>query len=367
MHSKEYKYNINQIVNTNNSNIKIIKQIRMGKQNVKGYLYRCLSCSLLHKITEYDLNKKIGCPVCCKDTRKIIKGVNDLWTTHPNIASLLTNKEDGFVVSYGSCQKKLFTCPNCKKTRKYTINQAVETGYVPCINCSDGFSYPEKFFAQFLKQANINYIPQYHFNNSKYRYDFFLCDYCCIVETHGIQHYEESNNFNISLIEQKKIDIEKENFALKNNIINYFQVDCRYSEMNYIKNSIMNSGLLELVKLKNNNIDWNICDVAANSNLLLQTCDLYNNGTTVDEIAEILKISTCTIRRYITKGIKNNICTKQERKSKKVAQYTIDNIFVKTWDSVNAISDYYSVSKYSIYNNLCGNKKTCHGYIFKYA
>lgn len=45
-----------------------------------------------------------GCPVCAN--KVIIKGINDLWTTHPHIAKLLTNEEDGYNVTFGSAKKK---------------------------------------------------------------------------------------------------------------------------------------------------------------------------------------------------------------------------------------------------------------------
>ena len=58
------------------------------------------------KIDEYTWNPiafslyKSGCPVCTN--RVIVRGINDLWTTHPHIAKLLTNQNEGYEIVAGT-------------------------------------------------------------------------------------------------------------------------------------------------------------------------------------------------------------------------------------------------------------------------
>ena len=89
-------------------------------------------------------------------------------------------------------------------------------------------------------------------------YDFFLTKYNTIIETHGIQHYEDyftriSKRARNSSEEQEN-DIIKQELAKNNNINNYISVNCRESNMNFIKNSILNCQLNNLFDLSQ--IDW---------------------------------------------------------------------------------------------------------------
>ena len=84
------------------------------------------------------------------------------------------------------------------------------------------------------KYVNISYA-----NRTDYeKLDIYLPDYNCIIETNGMQHYNHNNNkiFNSDKIKQN--DEEKKRIAIKNGITNYYVIDCRYSEIEYIKNSI---------------------------------------------------------------------------------------------------------------------------------
>ena len=56
-------------------------------------------------------NAKRGCPICVNQL--IVVGYNDLWTTHPEVAKLLDNPEDGYKYSFGSGKKCIFICPEC--------------------------------------------------------------------------------------------------------------------------------------------------------------------------------------------------------------------------------------------------------------
>ena len=57
--------------------------------------------------------KKNGtrCPFCAGN--KVLKGFNDLWTTHPEIANCLVDKDVGYHISYSGHSKQDFICPKC--------------------------------------------------------------------------------------------------------------------------------------------------------------------------------------------------------------------------------------------------------------
>lgn len=62
---------------------------------------------------------KITCPVC--SGRQVSIGVNDLWTTHPELAKMLANNEDGYKYSIGSNKKLEWVCHDCGHTLFYRL------------------------------------------------------------------------------------------------------------------------------------------------------------------------------------------------------------------------------------------------------
>ena len=67
-------------------------------------------------------------------------------------------------------------------------------------------------------------------------------------------------SFNQFLVEEK-IDIDnkiKEQLAKDNGIDNYISIDCSKSECSYIKISIIESGLLNILHTKESSINWAI-------------------------------------------------------------------------------------------------------------
>lgn len=101
-----------------------------------------------------------------------------------------------------------------------------------CPSCS--FSKGEKLIEQYLKENNINFIPQYKFeecrDKRKLPFDFYLPEQNTVIEFHGIQHYEEIpffENKSGGLKELKKRDKIKFKF-------------CKLNKIKYIKISYKN-------------------------------------------------------------------------------------------------------------------------------
>lgn len=241
---------------------------------------------------------------------KVVKGKNDLWTTAPDIAKLLLNPEHGYYLSKQSHKKDDFVCPFCGTISNRIVKSVTNYGF-KCPVCSDGVSYPEKFVANLLKQLNIDFRHDISFewSNSK-RYDFYIKDLSLIIETHGIQHYSDDKTFfnrNDSLEKERNNDIYKRELALKNGIEKYIELDCRYSDFDYIKNSIINSELNMLLYLSN--INWNSIEENCIKSKVTEVCDIYNSGIkNLSDIANIVNLHISTVTDYLKRCNKIGLC-----------------------------------------------------------
>ena len=234
--------------------------------------------------------------------RKALKGFNDMWTTNPNLASLLLNPEDGYKYSQSSHFKVDWKCKDCNSIIKNKSITNTQSNGLYCPVCDDGKSYPEKVMYNILTSLSISFIPQKSFHWSDKRiYDFYLPDYKTIIEVHGKQHYDggfESVGGR-SLIQEQVNDRYKHLVAMNNGIENYIVIDCRYSKIEWIKNSIMNSSLHKLFDLRN--LDWKSIHLnSSNSNHIL-FLELWNQGLSVKEISEKTDSSTSSIWRALKK------------------------------------------------------------------
>jgi hypothetical protein len=100
--------------------------------------------------------------------------------------------------------------------------------------------------------------------------------------------------------------------AIKNGIKeeNYIVIDCRKSELEWIKDNdygVLNSRLNEIFDL--NIIDWNKANEFALSSRVREACDLWNEKYDVTDISKKMKLGKETIRRYLNKGVKIGLCT----------------------------------------------------------
>jgi transposase len=165
-----------------------------------------------------------------------------------------------------------------------------------------------------LQQLKIKFLYQLTKRTfewcDKYKYDFFIPSQNCIIETHGLQHYEESNRGRILKVEQENDKLKKQ-LALQNGIKekDYVVIDCRESELNWIKNSIKSSNLNNLFNLSL--IDWDKCGEFALNNLIKEVCVYWNNKTeseTTRSLSDIFNISKKTVKEYLKKGTKMGWC-----------------------------------------------------------
>lgn len=312
-----YKYNVGEIIN----GLEILEQIEikstrnnlaLGFTINKGYKVKCVNDGYIYEAPENSLNDGNGCPVCCN--RITISGINDIATTHPHVIQYLLNKEDGFKYSRGSSEKVICKCPHCGHIKEETVSHLCSKG-LSCSVCGDNVSYPEKFTMCVLKQLNVNFIPQLTKRIfewvGKYRYDIYfeINNKKYIIEVNGGQHYEETNRKGArTLEEEQENDKLKKELALKNGIDCYIELDCRKSELEWIKNSILNSQLNELFDLSQ--IDWSECERFCRGSFLVDCCKMWNeheNYTTKD-IGKLLNLPRTTVGTYLKRGAKIGLC-----------------------------------------------------------
>lgn len=321
-YTKEYRFNIDTIFKTKyGGEIKITNRYRDNDKNgEKFYEYLCLKCGNTDKISESELkNNNPTCNVC--SGRKTLKGVNDVATTNPECIDYLKNKDDSYLYSRGSSKKVCFVCPDCNLEKYMTFATFIKNG-IMCNRCGDGISFPEKVIYNLLKQLKIDFTNQLSKTTfdwcGKYRYDFYIPKYNMIIETHGEQHYNKSwTNESVEYISDN--DDKKERLALDNGIENYVILDCRNSEIEWIKKSIINSKLNYLFDLTK--IDWDECLKYSSTNVYKEICSIRNEtGMTANQISEYIDRSKDLVRYALKIGSKLGWCIydPEDEKIKKI-------------------------------------------------
>lgn len=341
-----------------NENIKILHRCK-----IDGYEWNAYPTHILrgHK-----------CPVCVN--KVIIVGVNDLATIRPDLIDYFENKHDATKHTIGCGNRADLICPCCGYKKNMLIHHLVATGFA-CPVCGDGVSYPNKFCRALLSQihglhAKHEYQPDwakpyfydnyFEWNGNKY-----------ILEADGIQHFTDNNFGRMTLDEIKHVDKIKNELAASHGII-VIRIDCRKSELNYIKNNILNSALSKVFDLTN--IDWLMCERNARTSLLERVCKFYNESSNkqLKYIAEQLCLSIGTVRKYLNSGTNIGICNYQApmHKIAIVARNINDNNFFE-FTSVSMCSKELS----SLYNikieqkgvlRSCRSAKSYKGFIFKF-
>jgi len=337
-----HKYDINEIISSSHGDIKILKQTKIklngknkGKQ-CKAYLCQCLNDNYIWEINEFELSKGIGCPICAN--KKVIKGINDMWTTNPEQAKLLANPEDGYKYTQCSGQKVNWECPECGNIIKNRAINQIYKQRLSCPRCNDGISYPEKLMYNLLQQLNINFNYQQRFNWCIYKlkdkqkygiYDFYfeLDNKKYIVETDGGWHNEDNELSGQTATESKFIDNIKDTLA-KEHGMEVIRIDCQTSELNYIKNNITNSQISNIFNLRK--IDWVQIDQASQKSLIKNVCDLKKqNDYRVGELCNIFKLGHSTIQSYLVKGTKLGWCHYDPKEEQHKAGYAVSHYNIK--------------------------------------
>ena len=309
-----------------------------------------------------------GCPYCAN--QKVLKGYNDIATTHPQYVKYFVNVDDTHMHTHSSHKKVELKCPNCGHTKAMQIKELTHQGF-SCDLCSDGISYPEKLMASILTKLNIEFIKQMSFDNGEHRYDFYLPQYNTILETHGGQHYEQGfKKFGKTLKEEQENDRYKCELAIGNGILNenYHEVDCRYSTLEWCRPNI-EKALSKYVDTSSlTDEDWKQADIQAQKSLKLEVCKYWRDNKkdgkelTPKQVANVFGVSKTTVRDYLNWGNANGLCAYDGQEEKKASHkrnstfvYLIKPNGTKWFDEPMSMAEMErqtGISRIAIKNNL---------------
>lgn len=353
----------------------------LGTPKHKGNLYHCKTCGAEKFMTISNFKRKEtvcdeGCHGIGKNKSFIIKGVNDLATTHPHLVKYLVNEEDGFRLKGRSNVSINVKCPLCGAEKEQTVSNLTARGF-SCPACADGVSYPEKFVGALLSELRLNYKTQvstktFEWCNNK-RYDFYIPSLNMIIETHGRQHYEEIASFGErSLQEEQENDRYKRELALENGIDTYIELDCSFSDFGYLKESVNNSKLGRIINL--DSVDWEELKktIIKNDSLVIvqSYCEFYNenrDSMRFNDMAKELGVSPSCFRRNLLKGVELGLTDyrathlRRIRATNKITGKSIE------FEGIVIASKELNIQRQSISSVLCGRNKSSHGYFFNYC
>ena len=303
---------------TNKQFINEVKALNTGiipLDEYKGWnekiLFQCKHGHIWYS-TPHDVLAGYGCPYCAGNA--ILKGYNDLWTTNPDIANMLYNPDIGYEVGKGSHRNVEWICPNCGTHKFSSPKQVVRYG-LACSKCSDGISYPNKFIVSLLSQLDVDvFTPEWSPEwIGRYRYDvyFTLNNNEYIVEMDGgIGH----GCVDFKTGEQDKDGLNRDiikNLKAQDHNITLIRIDCNYQHMSkrfsYIKQSILNSELKYVLNLTD--IDWEKCNREATKSLHMEAAKQYEEGMSIHEIANNLKVSYSTIYNWLKRLSTEGLCS----------------------------------------------------------
>ena len=369
-----YLYDIGDTITDNGRNMTITDRYK-NENGVRCYNYTCNICGLDNGyMSEYQLKNGVKCS-CCSN-RTVVRGFNDIPTTAHWMVDYFQGGYDE-AKKYTKCSTKIITpiCPDCKTILNKSMRICdlyVNHGFL-CPVCKDGYSYPEKFMYALLKQIGCRFIIQLSKKDAEwvgnYRYDFYLPDFKCIIETHGMQHYQKCGlESNRTLAEEIENDKRKEELAILNNCV-FYCIDCRRSSLSWIKESIIRSDILHFLGYSTSDVDWIECDKFAVSNLCKTVSEIKNKNPklTARDISKIVPLSAGTISRYLRTGATLGWCY-YDGNYKRI-EMSKDNIIIGIFKSAEEIrnnSKYKDFCITSIQNTCKGKMKSYKGYNFKY-
>lgn len=278
--------------------------------------YKKYSCSVCGEIRYFasgilKQNLKVcnnGCHGVGNGNVTVIRGINDMKTTHPHMVEYLVNEEDGLIYRAGSDKYLEMKCPICDYRKRLQPKLLMRRGF-SCPNCKENTPYPEKFMNSLLKELRVGF--HYQVTNlllewcGTKRYDFYIPSLNMIIETHGRQHYEDTAWG--KLTNQQAIDKEKKDNAIKNGISHYIEIDCFKSNFEYIKESVVSSQLPQLINMEC--VDWDKVKIGSEKNTYLEVINFYNETKSqASVIAKRFKIDRSTVHRYLHRGARSGLC-----------------------------------------------------------
>ena len=380
----EWGYEIGQRIVDDKRDITIIDRKRIKDSQgylIKTYKYHCNICGFdcgehyftgeridEFWVTEYDLKRKdkrrSNCSCCSSSI--IVPNINDITTLAPWMIDFFIGdtyeekKNNAKKYSANSGQIIDMQCPDCGRIIKNKkIVSVYKTHNLTCV-CNDNISYPNKVSFYLLEQLSDQlkhyereYSPEWI---KPYKYDnYFILnnDKEYILEMDGELGHGNKKYGGGQDIEGIKRDKYKDQKALEHNIT-VIRIDCKKSELNYIKNNLLLS-LSDILDLEN--VDWNNIELNARKNLYKMVCDYYNENKETFNIYDAMdkfKIGKTTIYRIFKNGKKFGWCDYIKKEDiykenfNKVIEYWNKNKYVQT----SVIAEKFNISQGTVVSYL---------------
>lgn len=381
----DYKFNKGDIIQDSKRDLTIIDAHNkfINGSSFKCYKYKCNVCGNIDWVRKGSLEKhNQGCNVCGTTSPKL--GYNTIYDLAPWMIDIGISEEDAKLYTPQSNKKITVICPCCKTELNPIIHNVYKTKSIGCKNCGVGVSFAERFVYKLFKLISIDFVSQLSSKDfvwcKKFRYDFYIPSLNMIIETHGKQHYVETN-FNMALKEIQINDKNKKKHALNNNIQYYIELDCRESNAEWIKNSILNSELSKLIDFSK--IDWQQIELEMiKEGTIKNVCDYWNrNSTTITQMSKVFGLNRNTIAKYLKKGTELGICEYNYKKqlqlggltnAKPLNMYDSNRELIGSFKSARELSKISidligSYLKASSINRVAkGDRRSYKGFYFEY-
>ena len=164
-----------------------------------------------------------GCPVCAN--KVVVKGVNDLATTHPNIAKMYHPKKNNksvYEITYGSPQKYWWVC---EKGHEWESSPNMLSRGKGCPHCSNHISIPQAVLYLSVNKKFKNTVQLYRINKTEF--DIFIPELNLLIEYDGWIWHKDRHDFDLrkeKLAQEKGYNFlrvweykEKDNIQAKSN------------------------------------------------------------------------------------------------------------------------------------------------------
>ena len=337
----------------------------LANDGVKFVKYQCPVCNYVGTMRKHHFDAGTGCRVC--NGKEVLRGYNDVSTTRPDLVRYFKNKDDAFHITARSGRKVTTKCPVCGLERQSRMSDLSSRGH-RCPICYGGFSIPNRYMSAVLSLIGMDFVPEKTFLwSGRFRYDFYLPDIDTIVEMHGNQHYNDRVGW-AKLSSVQELDKQKMNLAMKHGVLHYFTIPADKSDVDYLRESVIMSGLFELLGVLPQDVDWAMVNNLTMAGAPQKCLELWQAGTRdVKAIARIAKISTDSVSLYLKEYASFGLCdystntqkqvwleVAHERKKRPVICQTTGEVF----DSIRAASKYYGISERALQNHLKGRSQS---------
>lgn len=334
--------------------------------------HKCKICESMWFARPKDVLRGHGCPIC---SGRVVGPApeyrNSIWASEHRryFAQYLTEEQKKQYTPHSSRRVEAI-CPDCGLHKDVVVSNLYTYG-IGCM-CQDGVSFPNKFVFNVMNQLQVKIEPEYSPSWARKRkYDIFIPGYKLIIENHGNQHYCDIARSSASrtLKEEQENDLLKYNLAIGNGIINYVVLDCRNSNKEWIKTSIMNSILPTLFCFEEDDINWDEALLYATTSLVKTSAKLFNEGYRVAEIADMIGKHRSTVCRWLEKATRLELCDYRPENetslanSKKIRCIETDMVF----DSIRKAAKFIGQSSTSIVNHLKDKTHMAGGYHWEYV